>query len=450
MKLISRLICLLLIMVPLSACGSDKGGTIRTVNINGVEKQVVKLAAITRSDSWLPKVIADFNENNLNYHVEVSYFLSATRGIVSRDAYAEALAEAVLQLNIELAAGDVPDIVLFPGQSQTNGYITKGLFADLNEYVESDPEFDRADYLPYLFETFDRDSRMYEISPLFTMNVILTKAADVGSDAAWTLDEFVAYIESKPDARYILGDLTKRDFIVKMSQFLFVNLVAGEVKFDRDEFKKILRIAEYFPIDLPDDYDNLFGYEEFMKGAKGGDPLMVPRTIQGFLGPKYSGHLFFGAEVTMKGWPSAANNGILLTSPGYFSIMKHAENPIGAWAFLKYALNHAECRNKSLMPVNIARLNQMAEDEHNTWSSIEENPNRTADWVVEISKGYSKADNDNFFALYESASTLDREDPVISRIIDEEIGGYISGQRPIDTVIDIIENRIALYLAEQH
>ena len=52
--------------------------------------------------------------------------------------------------------------------------------------------------------------------------------------------------------------------------------------------------------------------------------------------------------------------------------------------------------------------------------------------------------------LFKSANALKREEFTINKIIDEELGIYLSGQKSADEIIDIIENRIALYLAKQH
>ena len=57
---------------------------------------------------------------------------------------------------------------------------------------------------------------------------------------------------------------------------------------------------------------------------------------------------------------------------------------------------------------------------------------------------------DRLMTLFESEiKGLKRENYHIGKIIDDEIGSYLSGQKSADEIIDIIENRIAIYLAEQ-
>lgn len=440
MKLFFNLSLLMLTML-LCACGSGvaSSDTIRTmVDEMGREKQVIKLAAIDNSQ-WLSTAIYGFNKSNENYHVEANYYMAADYRPSSIAKLYEMVDEATTRFNIDLAAGNVPDIFVSHRIMQTNSYISKGLFADINEFIDNDPDFNRADFLPSLFEVFDRKGNMYEISPLFHLNVIQAKTADVGTDTSWTLDEFAAFIETKPDAQYIIGDMTKRDFIITMTQYLFINPVSGEITFDRDEFKKILRVAERFPAELPQAYDLFRDWDEFRMGAKDGDPLMVINIVTDYYNIKIQENSYFGEETTLKGWPSPTGNGVRFRFFEYFSIIKPAENSEGAWEFLKYILYNAKHPTGYLNPMNLSLLDVLAEKEIERFSNAR-NP---------MSESFSRAEIDKLMMLYKSASAIDREDPTISAIIDAEIGSYLSGQRSDDTIIDIIENRIAIYLAEQ-
>ena len=49
----------------------------------------------------------------------------------------------ITKLNADIAAGNVPDIMVINNQLPVNSYIEKGLFEDLNPYIEKDEELDR-------------------------------------------------------------------------------------------------------------------------------------------------------------------------------------------------------------------------------------------------------------------------------------------------------------------
>lgn len=456
---ISLLVLTMLLTLLLSACGAGGAGAeparpISTVTINGIEKQVIKLTAIDEMNTWLPELIADFNKGNEDYHVEVTYYYNSSKFLISHgtnyefdfDGFFQAFYDAEARLNIEMTTGSIPDIVIVPNGMATNHYITKGLFTDLNAYIDNDPDFDRSDYLPSLFEAFDRNGKMYEIAPLFTIHAIQAKTADVGSEMFWTLDEFASFVESKPDAKYIIGEMTKQSFILQMVQCLFFNSATGEIKFDRDEFKKILAIAERFPDEIPPNYPA--NVEEFYQGARNGDPLMLSYFGSSFTDAKYFAAMSFGEETTIKGWPSPGNDGIRFNPADCISIAGPAENPAGAWVFLKYILNNAKSSLGNYMPVNLSLLDEMTEAEIKKWRDIA--PGRSGGANGKTAEVFSQADIDQGMTLVKAARGLERGDSVIGEIVLEEIGGYLSGQKSVDTITDAIENRIALYLAEQY
>ncbi|MDR2547568.1 MAG: extracellular solute-binding protein, partial [Lachnospiraceae bacterium] len=185
-------------------------------------------------------------------------------------------------------------------------------------------------------------------------------------------------------------------------------------------------------------------YDRLRQGAKDGNPLMMTIFVANFLTVKYQENLYFQEETTIKGWPSSGGNGIRFFSAGYFSIVKPSKNPDGAWEFLKYILDNNTSPHNTMLPVNLSLLHEFAEDEYNRWS--DNNVIQIGDTIVD---GYSRADTDKLIELCKSVSTLDRSNPVITRIIDEEIGIYLNGQKSADEVINIIENRINIYLAVQ-
>jgi hypothetical protein len=87
-------------------------------------KQVIKLALMETREHWLAAVIEDFNESNENYHVEVNYYLAHSHELAARiNTYGDlfvVLDEAVTRFNIDLVAGNIPDIIFAKGDGPTS------------------------------------------------------------------------------------------------------------------------------------------------------------------------------------------------------------------------------------------------------------------------------------------------------------------------------------------
>jgi len=96
----------------------------------------------------------------------------------------------------------------------------------------------------------------------------------------WTLDEFISFLDRKPDAKFIIGAMTREDFIATMIEYYFIDPETGRLKFDREAFLKILMTADRFPKTNPiesDDYD----WNDLWFGLKDGDPLLEQSSLKG-------------------------------------------------------------------------------------------------------------------------------------------------------------------------
>ena len=390
-----------------------------------IGKQVVRLSAVNDFDTWLANAVAGFNRSSEEYYVEMKDYYKDS---------SEDFDAAAANLNLDLITRNIPDIIVLPVRMSPIGYVNKGLYADLNTFIDNDPDFSRDDYLPGLFEALNWDGKMYEIFPLFMVEMIQGKTKDVGTDSGWTLAEFAAFLDTKPDARYIFDWVQKTTFVSYMVNYNFINPLTGEPHFDREMFKEILRVAERFPDDDPfNGSASQQQIDDFLAGLKDGDPLMRLSSTDGFHRFKSDEVNYFGEETTLKGLPSPTGNGFQFWAWEYLSITAQAENPDGAWAFLKYAMNHAKCKYGSDLPVNRTLLDEMAESEYEKRKNY----------------GLMKADVDKILAAIHTIRTVKRGNRTISVIIREEAAGYFSGQKSADDVADIIENRIGIYLAEQ-
>jgi len=398
-----------------------------------IAKQTVTLSAVF-VDVALSTLVAEFNRNNRYFYVDIRDY--SDNGRVDGD-------EAIMRLNIDFTTGNAPDINVLPFWWPSDIYTSKGIYADLNSFMENDDNFNKSDYLPGIFEAMDLDSKLYELFPLFTLDAIFAKTADVGTGIGWNLDEFAAFIDTKNNAQHIIGTWTKKSFITQMISQHFVNPNSGVTQFDRDDFLKILAIADRFPASIQDQG------MELMESLKDGDPLMWGFSIGSLADLSISEYLYFGEDITLKGYPSPKGNGLSFSSFHNFGIMDQAENPDGAWEFLKFALDYEKEGSAFIgfLPVKISLLEKMADDEKKNFESGNTSfpGGRSAS---DIGERFSVGINQTIEAA-KATRNVSRINLSISNIISEEVDSYLGGQKSADSVADIIENRIGIYLAEQ-
>ena len=403
-----------------------------------IEKQIVTLSTL-RIDDYLSNLIFNFNRDNKYYAIEIWDYSNSTFNF-DED-------EALTRFHTDILAGKIADINVVPFMRPSNIYINQGMYVDLKEFMDKDPDFNKADYIPGLFEAMEVDGKIFELFPYFMDYIMMGKKADVGDTIGWTLDEFAAFLDIKPDSKYIIGGCNKRDFILMMIQNEFINPHTGEAHFDRDVFAKILTVAEHFPNESSE------GNHEFNEGAKDGNPLLLDARI-GKAFEVISRELqYFQEEVTIKGFPSSRGNGLYFEPWLYFGITTKAENPEGAWEFIKYSMDTYDSMAglNFFTPVKLSVIDEYVEWQKSRFNEkvLGRNFFESIPYSNFIDREYYIQKIDEGAAIIkQEIRMVRRHNNIITNIILEELESYLGGQKSADAMIDVIESRLWIYFAE--
>ena len=130
-----------------------------------VPQYVLTLASI--GDPWSAQSdVIRFNRLGTEYRITIKnydpydYYVDTT----AEYDYLELVQQALTALNNDIIAGRIPDILLVNEYIQLDNYISKGIFADLNKYIDSDERFKREDFLTNILDAFSIDGKLYEIA----------------------------------------------------------------------------------------------------------------------------------------------------------------------------------------------------------------------------------------------------------------------------------------------
>jgi hypothetical protein len=169
----------------------------------------------------------------------------------------------------------------------------------------------------------------------------------------------------------------------------------------------------------------------------------------------------FGEPVTFLGFPNDyGGSGILVRPTLETAIMAKAQNPDGAWEFVKGILVYERwvLINEGYPPLLVFPLLMSELDiaaEKVTMTAIET-------WYgesfprVEWRRGTdlsnqpdnTEADNAKMFALFVNIDGIYRENTAIINIISEETAAYFAGGKTAEETAKIIQNRATTYLEE--
>jgi len=423
-------------------------------------------------EDWLRDRVNWFNKANPDYHVEV-------RAYTFTDA--SDIDDARRRFTIDLAHDPADIIYLSSGWSGTvvpvpiRSHARKGVFADLYEIMDNDPDFNKDEYLPNIFKALETDGRLYDIAAGVTIEFIIGKASDfaAGEKPGWTIDEFAAFLNTKPEAEYIIESFTKESFITTMIEYYFTDRETGEVKFDREAFHKILEVSDRFPVTGPvfEDGDGLLGSDKWFywqSGAKDGDPLLLHGSMHGdwgFRDMMTAEVVHFGEDIIFKGFPSAEGTGIQFRIPQRFAISEKSSQKDGAWEFIKFTMEVQFIWNINntygefyhiFIPIKIESIEEMLDKAlKNPMMADDKSPYYVSLGGLfgiprtRIDVGNNTPEmNKKIMDLIKSTTVVVPSDQVVRRIINEELASYLAGQKTPDQVADIIENRVGVYLAE--
>ncbi len=416
--------------------------------------------------------VRDFNRRSSEYFIRVKDYsegLPLTRDVQDK---------AVTALNLDVAAGAVPDLISLQEGLPFRSWAAKGLFRDLG------PDLRGAgiELLPQLERIGSVDGALYMVSGSFALLTAIGSRDALGDLSGWTVGEAKALAASSPDCEGVFTSTVTRDFYMNyLSSYLegFLDWDRGEASFDTPEFREMLDYAAALPVQGP--AVSSTGDEEVM----GGKALAAPFSITSVKQYQVRDLMYLG-KLVCPGFPMPDRVGTLvyLTTP--MAVSRSSAHPEGAVAFLRSMLDEAaQAAYTDFFPTTQTAFEaQLAEAMREPtpeegykkififsnggqfldptvylWdgSQGERQPRTVLYWMndaggidrEEAQYAMSEEQRDALLRLLDASQRSSSYDQVISGIVQEEAGALFAGQRDPSEVARRIQARVELYLAEQ-
>ena len=399
----------------------------------------------TSVDDVVGAAIRKFNEQNGKYYIELAdtYNLSdfidtSLYGkIDDHDEWNQMLMEKAAgesnALAMDIINGEGPDILL-----NTDSYsrLNKSNYlADLTPYVK---DLNADKYFTNIIEGSKTDGAIYQLPVSFAIRGICTDIKYAGSSGnGFTLDEYLSFVRK---------DLNGVDLMMSGQAYYFSQLfstmsekfiVDGKADFSSPEFKVL---ADYVKDNVPEkaipreEYDNtgLINIAEYWS-ARG-----VGGFYQCISGKCPSGN------GTFLGTPSLDGRGPMFTCNISVAISAYSTDPDACGEFVKLLLSDEI--QTSIAMNDYFVLNRDAFRSAGTAANDYYNDGGAG---VRSSAKYTEADIDNIERVIFSCSKLMREDSDVSMILIEEMPAYFLGQKSLDAVIKVAQNRAQKVLDER-
>ena len=404
-------------------------------------RTVVTMASLS-PNYWF---VREFNRQSTEYR------------IVVLDYSDDDISAAVTRFSIDMMTGRNPDIIDF---THLNYHVLAngGFLADLNKWFDYDNSINRTDFHERAFELLEIDGYLYAVAPSFMIATYLAPASLVGSRPGMTLEHLIQLDEQFNDGNSLLDEVAQ-SFVNMHSMFSRSTLIdfdMGTVHFETDEFIQVLEYAsrmEYADISTQNELQAP-NYERvpFEIDIRRGNGRISFHMIE-HLSKLHQIELYAGTEITPIGFPVDDGVGSLMLPISLFGIGEGAQNPLGAWAFLRFLLTTMQEEMRDGILVSRAMFDEWANQEMNP-PPIDDNPHLAnevfVDGVLVEFTPITQEQVDRTLEIIETLGELLVDgDEIVMHIVAEEASAFLNGHGSAEDAARIIQSRVEIYVSER-
>ena len=348
--------------------------------------------------------------------------------------------------------------------------MSAGIFTDLEKVMDRD-KFDRSLLFENVVDCVKRGGKLYGMPVRFSLGTLAAKRSVVGMDS-WTVDEFIDYMENLPDGTYPFEFASRKgmlDVLTELTMSDFIDWETAECSFDSAEFGKILAFASRYPEEWRYSKsisgDDLEDYRADSRKPLLDGKLIFERfsiyDISQILSAKYH---FGTGDCVFIGYPrgESSGGGTSVIPTSCFGIPEKSSLKDGAWEFIKYMMSEDGRDIGMGFPImREAFARESAENlkrsfimKSGGYMSLGEHvdPEIVKKITAESGGEYfevSEQDISMIESLISDAAPGNMADRTVTGIINEEAEAYFSGDKTLEEVQKIIQDRVGTYLAER-
>ncbi|MDE7042861.1 MAG: extracellular solute-binding protein [Oscillospiraceae bacterium] len=375
--------------------------------------------------------------------------------IVVKDySYSETDDQGPDRLLVEMAAGQVPDIIDLGGPLPFHQMVKKGYLEDLWPYIENDPELGREGVLEAPLKLSEVDGGLYMLFGAVEIETLVSSPELVGDRTSWTLRDLQDAFAAMPEGSTVLAFNDSRDWVatslMRYSVGAYVDREAGTCSFDSPSFRSMMEFVQMFPsseeveeetagLDVTDIWR-----EARARQQKGLQLLEeVSLTVDDL--PALDAQ--WGGRCALIGYPMEDGSGGSIFRPRgpQLGISSSCGNKEAAWEFVRTVMTdppgQQSCiplerdsyevkKNTAMTVKTILDINYVTNEELTA-------PPLTEERVRE------------FEEFFNSVDKIDIWDGSLFFLIREICDPYFAGARDLDETIRLLQNRVGLYLNEQ-
>ena len=462
MRLRMALLLMAMLIMPfcLAGCHSEKNGESKTesgetesktengeresktesgeVTANGRE---LKLAVVCESvggkdKSWVEYLVYEFNKTHSDTPITLMPF---GEEFASTDI-------PLAQLSVAIASDDPPDLILLRNITDRLDALTiKGYLEDLTPYAEKSEVVHLEDYYPRVLECGRKEGILVTIPKSFMIDTVIT-SHNYFRGATWTYPQLLDFCNTHPNSRFYAN--TRPELLLaallRESIDYFVDEDQGKCHFDSEEFRTFLEYVGSYSAWASRTFDPV-DPEDYASALRDGKILAEHFHVSNLVDLKDI-RMDFGDEANFVGFPNKGGRPVyrvsMESSFSPFAVTSTSRNKEGAFLFIEWYLDLDEnpVSHSDFLPL-CANRKKMEEKIEMALAGREGYNDGEPDMT--------EADLTTLRILLEGLEPMPDDNIPLYKIVFEETKPYFAGQKALDDVIDVIQNRATLYMNEK-
>ena len=415
------------------------------------DRAVIVMAGNYINSSYKQRVI-EFNRSNEEYRIVLKEYDSYN----SYDDYNA----GYTQLNNDIVAGGMPDILLADASLPVDNYVAKGLLADISKLISEDEELSQTEFLQNVWDAYSVNGKLYYVIPRFAVVTMAAKTELVGDGSDWSMEKLKSVLAGMGENAQAIGEVTRNDFMNLAMQFCgsdFIDVETGKCNFNSDDFIAMMEFAKTLPEEINwDDISNDYwsSYEAQYRDNK---TLLMQLYVSDFSNLGYQLNGYLGGEFTLVGFPTQTGNGAYINA--YDTMVLSAKSSVldGAWEFVRYYLTDEYQENLSYgLPVNKKIFQEKSEQAtkrptYTDWATKEEIEYDQTMYINGeeiVIPPLSEEQLKQLLDYMETVNTKHYYNESVLNIINEEMGSFYSGQKSAADAAAVIQSRVQIYVDE--
>ena len=360
--------------------------------------------------------------------------------------------------NNDIITSNAPDIVVINSGMPVESFIDKGVFLNLNPYIDADPDVNKEDMAPNILALGSRGEDTYILTGAFNIGTMAMKKSLVPNGETLTLAE-LRQIEQQYGNVPAFRDMTRDDVLrlaMEMNYSEFLDLKTGKCEFNTPAFYELLEYAKHYPAEI--DWENMDDnyWMESETAIRDNRAFLQYYTVGYFNNMAWTEQGVYGEEVAFVGFPGSGENTGVIYPYFQMAISKDCEHPEEAWQFMRQFYTYEGQKELDYgVPLNLQVMDEQLEQAQQRPFWIDDDGNK-----VEYDETYWIGDQEIIIQpltaeraqeVKEYVLSVDKMyyyDASIIDIIVEEAAPFFAGQKTAEQAADIIQSRVQIYVNE--